>query len=297
MPIASDRTQGLDVTRHMAWLLIVLLVGHVILISVQVSTRAGVPVLETVTFGAFAELQRGGARLYGGASRVWDRYVGLRGAEEEAGRLRRQVDALQLELQQERARVGRAAELEALLGLRQRVFQRTLAAQVIAGHPAGPTRLGPTQMAIIDRGREDGVDLEMAVIAPEGVVGRVIDPLSVHAAKVQLITDRNAGAGALLTRTGTGGVVVGNDPDPLLRLEYVSNLVDVRSGDLVVTSGLDGIYPRGLVIGRVERAEKGAALHRQIRVRPAVDFAALDAVLVVLDRPRVPAEMQTETRR
>jgi rod shape-determining protein MreC len=284
MPITSDRAQSVDVNRH-TWLLVLLLVGHVILISVQVSTRSGIPVLETVTFGAFAELQRGAARLYGGVSRVWDRYVGLRGAERDAARLRRQVEVLQLRLHQERARVRRAAHLESLLGLRRRIVQRTLAAQVIAGDP-----IQRPQTAIIDRGREDGLQTDMAVIAPQGIVGRVIEPLSVHAAKVQLITERNAGVGAILARTGAGGVVVGAADDPLLRLDYTSALVDVRPGDLVVTSGLDRIYPRGLVVGHVERAEKGSALYREILVRPAVDFSALDTVLVVVEPPPMPAE-------
>ncbi|MPZ18319.1 MAG: hypothetical protein GEV06_10455, partial [Luteitalea sp.] len=200
MPITSDHAQGVDVNRH-TWLLVLLLVGHVILISVQVSTRSGIPVLDTVTFGTFAELQRGAARLYGGVSRVWERYVGLRGAEKEATRLRRQVEVLQLQVHQERARVRRAAHLESLLGLRRRVVQRTLAAQVIAGDP-----IQWPQTVIIDRGREDGLQTDMAVIAPQGVVGRIIEPLSLHAAKVQLIAERNAGVGAILARTGAGGV-------------------------------------------------------------------------------------------
>ncbi|MGH9162023.1 MAG: rod shape-determining protein MreC [Vicinamibacteraceae bacterium] len=288
MPLTSDRAQSADVTRH-TWLLVLLLVGHVILISVQVTTRSGIPVLETVTFGTFAELQRGAARLYGGVSRVWDRYVGLRGVEREAARLRRQVEVLQLQLHQERARIRRAAHLESLLGLRRRVVQRTLAAQVIAGDP-----IQRPQTAIIDRGREDGLQMDMAVIAPHGIVGRIIEPLSLHTAKVQLITERNAGVGAILARTGAGGVVVGTAGDPLLRLEYTSALADVRAGDLVITSGLDRIYPRGLVVGRVERAERGSGLYREILVRPAVDFSALDAVLVVLEPLPVPPAMGAE---
>jgi rod shape-determining protein MreC len=69
-------------------------------------------------------------------------------------------------------------------------------------------------------------------------------------------------------------------------MEYVSNLAEVETGDLVATSGLDGIYPRGYVIGRVERAERGTGLYREIRIRPRVDFSALDTVLVVTSPPR-----------
>ena len=88
----------------------------------------------------------------------------------------------------------------------------------------------------------------------------------------------------LLGGQGIGGVVMGADGDPPLRMEYVSNLADVQVGDLVTTSGLDGIFPRGFVIGRVDRVERGAGLYREIRVRPRVDVAALDVVLIVLEQ-------------
>ncbi|MGI8672700.1 MAG: rod shape-determining protein MreC, partial [Luteitalea sp.] len=73
-------------------------------------------------------------------------------------------------------------------------------------------------------------------------------------------------------------------------MEYVSNLSEVTLGDLVMTSGLDGIYPRGYVIGRIERAERGSGLYREIRIRPRVDFSSLDTVLLVTEPPEVPAE-------
>ncbi len=105
------------------------------------------------------------------------------------------------------------------------------------------------------------------------------------AAKVQLLVDRNAGAGAMVERTSAGGVVVGKDSDPPLRMEFVANLADVKVGDRVVTSGLDGIYPRGFVIGHVEAVKNGTGLYKHIEIRPAVDFTALQTVLVVLDMP------------
>jgi rod shape-determining protein MreC len=133
----------------------------------------------------------------------------------------------------------------------------------------------------IDKGASDGVRRDMAVLSPLGVVGRVIDEPAAHAAKVQLIIDRNAGAGAFIDRTGAGGVVVGSEGDTPLRMEYVSNLSDVAVGDLVMTSGLDGIYPRGFVIGRIEKAERGSGMYRLIAIRPSVDFSSLDTVLLV----------------
>jgi rod shape-determining protein MreC len=120
----------------------------------------------------------------------------------------------------------------------------------------------------------------MAVMAPGGVVGRVVVP-SARAAKVQLLTDRNAAAGVLIERSRSQGVAVGAG-DELLRMEYVSEVADVVVGDTVVTSGIDGIYPKGFVVGTVEAVEKSGNTYRQILVRPAVDFSSAEEVLVVL---------------
>ena len=105
---------------------------------------------------------------------------------------------------------------------------------------------------------------------------------------MQLLIDRNAGAGAVIERTGAGGVVVGNDSNPPLQMDFVANLADVKVGDRVVTSGLDGIYPPGFVIGQVEKVQDGQGLYKHIEIRPAVDFRALQTILVVLDPPEKP---------
>ena len=151
----------------------------------------------------------------------------------------------------------------------------TVAAEVIA--------LGATpdfRTMTIDKGTQQGLRSDMAIIAPAGVVGRVVVP-SLRAAKVQLLIDRNAAAGALIERSRAQGVVVGAGDD-LLRLEYVSEIADVAVGDVVVTSGIDGIFPKGFIIGRVEALERSGRTYRRITVRPAVDFSSLEEVLVVL---------------
>ena len=100
----------------------------------------------------------------------------------------------------------------------------------------------------------------MAVIGPSGVIGRIVGDPSADIAQVQLIIGKNAAAGALIERTRAGGVVTGGAGDPPLVLEYVSNFAEVREGDWVVTSGIDGIYPKGFPIGQVESAEPGPTL-------------------------------------
>src|SRR5262249_17143593 len=122
-------------------------------------------------------------------------------------------------------------------------------------------------------------------------VGRVVVP-SARAAKVQLLIDRNAAAGALIERSRAQGVVVGAGEDRL-RMDFVSESADIVAGDVVVTSGIDGIYPKGFVIGRVETVEKNGPAYRRIIVKPAVNFSAVEEVLVVVS-PMTARESRTE---
>jgi len=283
----------LDIRQRTGYLFLAVMVGHVILISAQVQTRDGARVLESVTFNLFAGLQRGTWGLVDGSGRLWSGYVALRGLHAENEALKRHVSELQVRLQEERALAQRSLKLQQLLDLKSQTAMPTLAADVIAGDatPGIPS-------VWIDKGERDGLRPDMAVLAPAGIVGRVLGPLAPHAARVQLIIGQNAGAGAMIERSRAGGVVVGTAGDPPMLMQYVSNLSDVQVGDLVVTAGNDGIYPKGFPIGRVETADKGRGLHKTIKVRPVVDFSNIEEVLVVLSPPpELPAAAAGDRRR
>lgn len=257
------------------YLFLALMFGHIILISAQVNSQQGVPVLESVIFGLFSEVQRGTASGITGVQRLWNGYVWLRGVRAENEQLKQQLEATMVELQQQRTLAERSHRLERLLDLRERASLTTAAAEVIAS-AATPE----FQSVSIDKGEDDGVGRDMAVIAADGVVGRVVIP-SARNAKVQLIIDRNAAAGAIIERSRAQGVAVGTG-ERLLRLEYMSEVADVAEGDVVVSSGLDRIYPKGFVIGRVTKVNPSGTAYRSILVEPAVDFTSLEDVLVVL---------------
>ncbi len=265
----------LDIRQRAGYLFLAVTLGHVILISAQVNSNSGVPVLEQVTFGVFAEVQRTMTAGVSGIRQLWSGYVGLRHVRAENAELKQQLADVQIELQQQRALADRSRGLDRLLELRQGLTLNTVAAEVIASGASPEFRT-----LTVDKGTRQGVRPDLAVIAPAGVVGRVVVP-SLRAAKVQLIIDRNAAAGALIERSRAQGVVVGAG-DELLRLEYVSEIADVAMGDVVVTSGIDGIFPKGFIIGRVEAIERSAGAYRRITVRPAVDFSSLEEVLLVL---------------
>jgi rod shape-determining protein MreC len=251
---------------------------HVALISAQVNTASGLPVLQVVTFGSFSEVQRGTMSVIDGVRGLWSGYVALQEVQQENNALKQELATLQVTLQQERAEAQRTDNLRQLLELRERAQLDTVAAEVIAGAANLDFKT-----VTIDKGTSEQLATDMAVISPAGVVGRVIMP-SRRASMVQLLIDRNAAAGALIERTRVQGVVVGTG-DGMLRLQYVPGTADVKAGDLVVTSGIDGIYPKGFVIGTIDHADRGAGAYHEIVIRPAVDFSRLEEVLIVRTPP------------
>ncbi|MGC4083086.1 MAG: rod shape-determining protein MreC [Vicinamibacterales bacterium] len=264
----------LDLRLRAGYLFLGVVVGHIVLISAQVNARSGVPILETVTFGAFAEVQRASSALVGGVVGAWDGYVALRGVRAENGVLRRQLADAQLQIQQQRALTDRTRTLESLLQLQNSTQLQTAAAQII-----GTAASSDFRTVTIDKGTLHGLRTDMAVLGTTGVVGRVV-VAGPRASRVQLLVDRNAAAGALIERSRAQGVVVGTGDR--LRLDYVSEVSDVTVGDVVMTSGIDGIYPKGFVIGTVDAVEKNGVAYRTISIRPAIDFSSLENVVVVM---------------
>jgi rod shape-determining protein MreC len=277
----------LDIRKRTGWIFCGAMVAQIVLVSAQVETKSGVRALNAVTFEVFSRIEHGTASFVKGGQGFWGSYIGLRGVKAENDALKKRVAELEVQLQQEHALAARSQRLQALMDLKSQAPVPTVAAEVIAGN-ADPVMRTIT----IDRGSDDGVQADMAVIAPGGVVGRVIGPVARGAARVQLLVDRNAAAGALIERTRSGGMVVGVEANPPLRMELVSNLADVQPGDAVVASGVDGIFPKGYAIGKVEKAERTSGLYYTITVRPSVDFSGLEEVLVVLTpaRPATPDE-------
>jgi rod shape-determining protein MreC len=267
-----------ETRQRSTYLFVAVVLAHVIVISAQVTTRSGAPMLEAVAFGLFSEVQRAGATFVQAFTGLWTGYVDLRGIRAENERLHAELAQTRVALQQERALAQRTRALQGLLDLRERAVVETTAADVIAAAATPDFRT-----VTIGKGASNGLRPDMAVIAPAGVVGRIIVP-SARAAKVQLLIDRNAAAGALVERSRAQGVVLGSGSDRLA-LEYVSGAADIVEGDTVLTSGIDGIYPKGFVIGVVEQVERSGGAVRSVVVAPAVDFTRLEEVLVVLTPP------------
>jgi len=220
------------------------------------------------------------APLQAGATAAFSFFEGFGGPglhrENEA--LRRENEALRREVQESRERVAAAARLERLLDYRAGTGYKMIAAGVI-GHDAS----GLYRTVLIDRGAAAGVQPQQAVLAPDGVVGRVVKvfPLS---ALVLLVTDRSSGIDAIVQRTRDQGVVQGRGGAGC-ELKYLDRSAEVEAGDYVVTSGMGGRFPKGVWIGQVSGINRGGDLFQSVDVRPSADLARLEEVWVVTGSP------------
>jgi rod shape-determining protein MreC len=137
---------------------------------------------------------------------------------------------------------------------------------------------------LVDKGSADGVLEDAGVIAPEGVVGRVIE-VGLNSSKVLLLTDINSYVDALIKRTRTHGIVVGRG-EQLCTLSYIIKTEHVAPDDVIVSSGINTMYPKGIIIGTVTHINKDrSGFFQSIMIKPAVDFSKLHEVLIVLREP------------
>jgi len=174
--------------------------------------------------------------------------------------------------------------LRNLLNFQKEPTNRVVAAEVIGKDPSGWFKT-----VIIDKGKAEGLQKGLPVVLPQGIVGQVIEASS-HYSKVMLIIDRNSAVDALVQRSRARGIIKGASADQC-RFEFVLRKHDVQIGDTVIASGLDGVYPKGLRIGRIsDLSEPKSDIFYDITVAPFIDYETLEEVLVIL-RPEIKAMM------
>ena len=209
------------------------------------------------------------------AKQLWQGYFYLVGVRRENAVLQRQLE----EYKQREVRFQEAQQaltrLEVLLDLKRQVALPVIGARVIAYDPTLWSR-----SAIINQGKAQGVKEGLPVLAPQGIVGRIVVVYPEYS-KVMLIVDRKSGADAMVQRTRIRGMLKGKGGNRC-SLEFVPKSADVKVGDLVLASGLVGLYPKGLVFGKVTAAnKKNPGVFQEIEVTPNVDLSTLEEVLVV----------------
>jgi len=205
---------------------------------------------------------------------LWRNYFYLRGVRAENRTLKAQIEQMRLEQVRMSQDADQARRLQALLAFKEQFISQTMAAQVIGGSGSELSR-----SVYIDKGYKDGIKADLAVITADGIVGKVLRVYR-STSLVLLIDDQTSGVGAILDKTRLQGILRGT-PSGEVVLEKVMSDETVPAGELVLTSGGDGIFPKGLLVGRVTKVTPGSELFLNIRVRPAADLSRLEEVLVV----------------
>lgn len=242
--------------------------------------------IDRVVLRVSAPLQAGVSWVIEGIGGLWHGYIWLVSVEEENDELRDRIAKLQYENAELARAVGDAKLREDLGVLKERVAAQTVGARVVA---VGTNPYFRVSRITIDRGADE-VKVGMPVIAEEGVVGRIQRVYGGYA-DVQLAVDPASSIDILIPRTGGKGVLkgIGGDNGYACQIKYLLRSEEVREDDLVVTSGLGGIFPRDVVIGRISKVTRAkAGLYQEAEVKPAVDFSRLDAVLIILAAPPPP---------
>lgn len=211
------------------------------------------------------------------ASDMYHGYLDMRRAVNENLALHRKVIELtteNLKLRQSETDLNR---LRGLLGYSEELSMPTTMADTIMLDTSSRFK-----SIIIDRGSAAGIEVNDAVVNAGGLIGRVVLTTR-DMAKVQLLTDANSSVGVLIERTRRQGVLRGDGAGGA-QLYDIPSLADVQQGDIIVTAGIDGIYPKGIPVGVITRAEKGQDLFKSIAVRPSVDFGSIEEVIILHTR-------------
>ncbi len=207
-----------------------------------------------------------------------DHYFGLVNTSKENEILKGEIAGLRKENNDLREEIKSFIRLNELQKFSKGKDYPVLPAKVI-GHDATQW----SKMIVLDKGTNDGVKESLAVISVSGVIGQVVQA-GPNSSKVLLITDSRSAVDAIFQESRTRGVVVGNG-SPSCDMKFVSLTAEVKEGDLAITSGLGGIYPKGLIVGRVLSAvKKQESLFQTLTVTPGADLARLEEALIVLPR-------------
>jgi len=263
-------------SRHKSLVLLAgVIVLQVLMLAVQIKRDSEGRLIRVWTVGAVSPFERAGSYGFGWIRDIWRHYFALQNTTKESEQIRRENDALKLQITQLQGKAAEADRLAALLNFRQSQASVPMIGARVIGTGAGTASL----TIQLDRGERDGIRKNMGVITPDGVVGKVVEAYP-NASQVLLLTDKESGVGAMLADSRVQGPV-GGLGEPLLVMKYVPNDDTVNLGERVITSGMDRIFPRDLPVGTVAEIKPGNQF-KQIRVKPAANLERLEEVLVLL---------------
>jgi len=255
--------------------IITLLLFALILMSLRVKQREGVAYLDALLMELCSPFQKGSSFIIKTIQGVFQEYIFLIHLQKENVMLKQRIVELQKETHQMKEIASANERLQKLLEFREKIPLLVVAAEVV-----GQDLSSWFKSVTINKGEREGVRKGMAVISPEGVVGQILKTAP-HHSTVILITDYNSAIDAIVQRTRAKAIVEGKGENQC-HLKYLLRTEEVAVGDIVVTSGLSGNFPKGLMVGEIRKVEKvGQGSFQYAELIPSVDLTKLEEVLVI----------------
>jgi rod shape-determining protein MreC len=269
-------------------LLAALVLLQVLLLAFQIKRENNVRLVRYWAVQTLTPVERAGTWSFSKVSGAWHGYIGLQDARAENIRLKKDLDDLRMRNRVLESQAAEGERLATLLNFRTAHPEASMIAAEVIGASADPT----SHTLFINRGERDRVRRNLAVITPEGVVGKIVEVFP-STSQVLLINDKDSGVGALFAGSRTHGVVKGSgDPNP--RMDYIVNDEKVQAGDKILTSGEDHIFPKDLPVGVVESAKPGSPF-QVIWIEPAARLDRLEEVLILLTQQELIPKKTDET--
>ena len=270
-------------------LLAAVVVAQVLLLAAQIKRERQVRLIRVWAVELISPVQRVSSWTIYNLEHGWGNYISLRNTRQDNEALHSELDRLKVRNAELEGAAREADRLAAMLNFRQAHADVPMAAaRVIGGSPDSGSLV-----VNIDRGSRDGIRRDMGVITPDGVVGKIL-AVYPDISQVLLLGDKESGVGALLANTRTQGVVRGSGK-PDLSMDYVSNDSKVSTGEAVLTSGQDRIFPKDLPVATVaEAVTDRKAPFMKILLKPAAHLDRLEEVLVLLTRQDLDLKKEAE---
>ena len=271
------------------WVLLIVLVSIFCVIFFAARGRFQVPVTSRAVLLVLSPFQQAvswaGDQVSGLTRNIWDIVT----VYEQNKMLRNEVGQLRVQNLEASEALAENERLRALIGYKQTMTQFDLVAARVIGRESATW----SRMIVINRGRKDGVDADMAVVTEKGLVGHVVEA-GWNTSKVQLILDPRSSVGTIVQRAESrvAGIVQGDLDNPMMpQMVNIPKNADVVEGDVIVTSGFGGIYPKGIVVGLVSSLQNDSGgLLKVGLLEPAVDFQKLEDVMVITVSREAPPE-------
>ncbi len=258
------------------WIWVLLIFFLFFLISLNREKSGNWNPIEKVVVEITAPFQKLVYNTINATRNTWLKYFGLINARKENVRLKEQIISLKTENYRNQELLATYRRLLRLLQFTERSDHAVLAAQVIGRDPSGLF-----QSVIINRGKDSGLSVNMPVVNEDGVVGRIVS-VSDNYSKVLLLIDQNSAVDCIIQRSRDNGIVKGLSSTTCV-IDYVLKTSDIEVGDIIVTSGIGGIFPKGIPLGRVtEIKDPPDEFFMEVKIEPFVDFARLEEVLIIL---------------